>query len=131
MRERVRATMVVVMSGVLLAAFPAAAQAAQDNPVNGTTNGDMSWTTYTRVRHDVDGTSIIFKPTLLPPGGMCMALRNNNSGAAFGHGPCWSAGDYSAKAVASGVPANTEFRVMARQRASSWGTSQWSGILRY
>ena len=131
MIKRVKASLVAVAVGIGLIASPAAAQAAQNNYVQGTTDGDGDWVLYNTVRHDVDGTTVTFKPDRLPPGGLCLMLLDQATGHYYGLNPCWGAGDFSAKNVAVNVPRNTTFRIRARQRAVHGSTNPWSGIMRY
>ncbi|GAA1644160.1 hypothetical protein [Actinoplanes couchii] len=131
MYTRVKASLAALVVGVGLVAFPAAAQAAQNNYVAGTTDGDTSWVLYSTVRHDVDGTTVTFKPDRLPPGGLCLMLFNVRTGNYYGHAPCWGAGDYTAKNVATNVATNTDFRIRAKQRTQQGSTNPWSGTMRY
>lgn len=131
MYQRVKAVLATMVVGIGMIAFPVGAQAAQNNYVWGTTDGDASWVLYDTVRHDVDGTTVTFKPDQLPPGGLCLMLRNVKTGNYYGQAPCWAPGDFSAKNVAVSVPVNTDFRIRARQRISQGSTNRWSGTMRY
>ena len=130
MNKRVKASLVAMAVGIGLIASPVAAQAAQNNYVQGSTPGDGSWILYETDRHDVDGTTVTFKPDRLPPGGLCLMLRNIRTGNYYGQAPCWGAGEFIAKNVAVNVPRNTDFRIRARQR-SVGSSGPWSGIMRY